>query len=408
MKFSIKPILWISIACCAISFLSCNYIKNVYLLIRGNVAQTNFMEVIPFSLKKGLIIVKGTINQSKDSSTFIFDTGAFENKLFREVYVANKLKQKAFKIKSDSQGNEKEIEMTLAESINLGPISFCNTAAGVLDNYDNSTIHCLVSGGIIGANLIRESCWKIDFDRGLLTTSSTIETLLPQNLDSASVLPFTHPMLSKTPRFELQVGTKSIGNILLDLGSNGGLDLPKSIFNALRHQLNESIEYEINELKTGIFGSRLDTIIHATATLHFGALSLENQPISFSSYSTPKIGTQILKNFHVYLNNNSNEIILNPNNQFNKVRLKRDIGFTPFFESDTTWIVKRLLVNSKAHKNGIQLNSTITKINGLSPIEYYSSYCGFVNWLDEYWNTADSMVITMPNNEFTLRLGPTK
>ena len=103
---------------------SCNYTKNVILLSRGSVQQTNFLESIDFENRHGLIVVKGFVNGNDDTLEFLFDTGAFDGKITRFWGDKYNLKEKATKNKSDSQGNENEISMTLIKELSLGYYQF--------------------------------------------------------------------------------------------------------------------------------------------------------------------------------------------------------------------------------------------------------------------------------------------
>lgn len=401
----LKRLILVSSFIALCSAFSCNYLKNVYLLTQGGTNKKKFYTTNSFEFRKGLIIVNGFVNNSLDTSEFIFDTGAFDNKVSIGLFEKLKLNQVAYKLKSDAHGIKKELKMVLLDSLVLGDLSFLNTASGVLEYPENSIAECLAPDGIIGANLIRECCWYIDFQTQQISMAHSINDFKEYTeINNWEVVPFTHPLLSYTPYIDLQVGSEKINNVLFDLGSNGGLDLPISMFKELKHNLDTHIIYEVNAIRSGIFGALPDTVIHAKGNIQIGSIAINNQRVTFSKHTIPKIGTEILKQFNICINNESNQILLQENESKKGKINNPSISFTPYFNTDNSWIVKRVQIGSDAFNNGVKINSIIESINGKKPIDYFTDFCSFISWHDSFWNKQDSVTIVMNSKPLVLKL----
>ncbi|MEM8908765.1 MAG: aspartyl protease family protein, partial [Bacteroidota bacterium] len=249
---------------------SSNYWKNVWLLTRGKVAQKSYLESVDFEWINGLIVVEAKVNQHPQALKFIFDTGAFDNKIGEEWQVPLQLQARAKKMKSDSRGNQRAIQMTLIESVQLGKVEFKNSAAGILAYPPNSISKCIAPDGLIGANLIRACHWKIDFVQQKLWMTDDFANFKKLGWHPDHALSFKHPLLSHTPKIELKVGQQTIDGILFDLGSNGGLDLPKSIYQSVQAELAPEVHLTIDNVTSGIWGSKQDTLKVAKADLTIG------------------------------------------------------------------------------------------------------------------------------------------
>lgn len=397
-----KRIICICFLALTFVFISCNYISNVYLLSRGSVEQKNFYESIDFENRNGIIVVKGFVNDREDTLEFIFDTGAFDNKISQYRAGQYKLKEKATKDKSDSQGNEHEISMTLIKKVSLGNVDFKNTAAGIIEYPENSLSPCIAADGIIGANLIREANWKIDFVNNKIWVTDDFSRFTELDTKETSAIDFKKPLLSGTPKIDVSVNGKELGNILFDLGSNGGVDLPVSLKRTLFPDPSFSWDTTLDNSSSGIWGTNFDSVFSVISDITFNGYRSTRPEINFAQQGFAKIGNEVWERYDVYMNYDKKRIYLKPNSQFDSVKKKRDFGFIPYFHSENHWTVENLVLGSPAHISGISFGDTITTIDGKTPDKFYSSFCGYFDWVTNYFKDKESVQVEVGGTTITI------
>ncbi len=384
------------------TFISCNYISNVHLLSRGSVEQKNFLESVDFENRHGLIVVKGTLNDQNDTLEFIFDTGAFDNKITKKWASEYGLKKRATKEKSDSQGNSNEISMTLINKITLGGIDFKNTAAGIIEYPENSLSPCIAADGIIGANLIREANWKIDYVNNKLWITDDFSKFSELDTETSPSIKFKKPTLSGTPKTDFTVNGKELGNILFDTGSNGSVDLPNSIKNQIFADFETEWDTTLDNSSSGIWGTNFDTVFSSKSDVQFEGYGALEADINFTDKGFAKIGNDVLEKYNVYLNYDKTKIYLEKNANFDSLNSKSSFGFIPYFNADNYWTVENIVLGSEAHQSGLKFGDKILKINGNSPSEFYSSFCGYFEWVTSYFYSKNRIKVETEDGVFVL------
>jgi len=166
---NILAILFISVL-----LVGCNSSRVAALMKKGAVSQTNFKKEIPFEMRLGVIIIKVSI--AGKEYDFLFDTGApliISEKLATHLNAKTKGKGKA----RDSRGQRVDIEYILLDTLNIGGIDFLKTGAGIIDFSQSNTIECLGFDGIIGANLMRNAIWQINYEKQIITLTNSPDSL---------------------------------------------------------------------------------------------------------------------------------------------------------------------------------------------------------------------------------------
>ena len=345
---------------------SCNYMKNVRLLTGGSLERENFVEIVPFELKKGLVVVQARINSDSEPREFIFDTGAFDGKIEKSLADSLGLPSLANKTNSTAQGISRTINLTRIDSFYLGNTPFIKTSSGKLDYAASSASRCLAPHGLIGANLIKLAQWKIDFRNRQLSFSDSPIAL--SDNEQTYEIPFSHHLLSGSPEIEIQVEGKAITPVLFDVGFNGGLVLPKYLS---RHFPTTDSTVIIDRATSGIFGSNTDTLIEKTLLVNVGGFET-TIPVEFSSIGKSLLGTEFLKNFDVYLDYQKDVIQLqrNTSDQFEMAPNK---SFIPGVLNDSLWVVDRVTSDLP-----IQIGDTLRSVNGKKPSDLYHDFCDYI------------------------------
>lgn len=355
--------IFILISILALTSLSCRYAKNVQLLTGGDVQENDFRVSIPFQYHKGIIVVSAKLNSDTVAREFIFDTGAFNSKIVKGLALELDIPVVTSKKNTDSQGNEKIIEVGRVDSLILGEVKFYNIGAGLVEYGEGSATPCLASHGIIGANLIGLANWKVDYQNKLIHLSNI--PFEPGTDNSLIEYSFNKPALSGTPEITISLGGEKIKEVLVDLGSNGGLTLPESFVPSY-----EGVEKEIylDQSTTGIYGSKPDRLITMPLTLETRAGNF-NIPVDFSQNRGPMIGNDFLEHFRVYLNYDRKIIQLQP---ASLVSIDPQLEFIPGILNDSLWVVNRAPEN-----NLLQLGDTLRSINGKKPSEMFTDFCDY-------------------------------
>lgn len=362
---------------------SCSYLKNVKLLTGGSLEREDFVQEIPFLYRKGLIVIQAKINNDTTTREFIFDTGAFNSKIEKGLADELGLPTITTKENSTAQGVTQTIEVTRIDSIAFGDTKFYNIGAGKLTYSEGSSSPCIAKNGLIGSNLIKLAHWKIDYKNQKMYFSD--KPFVPEN-DKSETIRFNRPVLSSTPKIDLQVAGKEAKGLMFDTGYNGGLVMPSSLASSFP---NASERILIDRSTTGIYGSNIDTLIEKPLRVTI-ANNSANIPVAFSSLGKGLLGNDFLEHFTVLINNDEDEITLESNGE---VMVEAASAFIPGILNDSTWVVNK--IESKVID--LHLGDSIRLINGKRPSDLFVSNCDYFMNIREFLN-GDSLIVELTNN----------
>lgn len=343
---------------------SCDYLTQVRLLKNGEVGASNYLEEIPFELRKGLIVVQAKLNGSDTNREFIFDTGAFDCKVEKDLAESLGMPTLATRDNSTAAGISRELEITRVEEWMLGQIPFRNLSAGKLDYDASSSSPCLAPHGLVGSNLIRLAHWKVDFQNQILSFSDS--AFQPDRMEAQYRIPFDHEKLTGIPEVSMVVGEQTVSGLIFDLGYNGGIVLPLSLADQIPGEVEKVI---LDQSTTGIFGSSQDSILVKKVRINFGGFE-QSIPVEFSSLGKGLIGTDFLKHFEILMDYQKKEVTLLPREQ---VHIPEGLDFIPGIGSDGLWVVDRT-----TPKLPLKLGQKIRSINGKKAREVFPSHCDYV------------------------------
>ena len=379
-----KSISFLSLILC-LQLTSCSYLKNVQLLSSGKLERKQFVESVPFTLRKDIIVLSAQLSDDTTQHEFIFDIGAFNSKV--EKGLAERLGYKTITTRSNgtASGVTREIEVTQIDSISIGQTSFYSISAGKVVYDENSASPCIASAGIIGANLMKLAYWKIDYQDQLLSFSDHAFEVP----SGALSIPFEHPLLSGTPTIDLKVGEHTVKGLLFDVGYNGGLILPVS----LKDNFAGEEKMILDNATKGIYGGKVDTLYEKQLSVEIGSFKT-SIPVLFSANNKALLGNEFLKHFDVYVDYEEDVISLLERNE---VEVKETITFIPGVLNDSTWIVKRT-----SPEIPLQLGDTLIFINGLQPKEVYTDHCDYVLQVSDLLKVGKIKVTDNHGKSFTL------
>lgn len=348
-----------------LAFLIMNWttIKTVLILRKGSVEQKDYNVEIPFEYNVGLIFIDVIIEGN--TYKFLLDSGS-SNVISTDLAKKLNLQSKSISALEDSQSASSEYNFTTIKKIQIGGLSYLDTGAAILDLNDSDDIACLNIHGLIGANLMKKSIWKIDYQSKTIQLSDNIKSI-DISSESEKIPMFTE--LTGSPIIDVIVNQTEERNVVVDLGSNGGFDLSMDTYNAL---LNSNPDISQN-LSYGLSSSALSSNALSksnfynvlSSNLSFGEVELANTRISFSeNENVSTIGSQFLENYDVIFNWFDYEIILIKKKEHNLSDLTT-YGFSYGYNNNYITIDK-LFENSSASAAGLKIDDKIIKVNDTS------------------------------------------
>ncbi|MCI2229322.1 aspartyl protease family protein [Polaribacter sp. MSW13] len=220
MKF--KTVLYLVLLSIILS--SCASYKINKTLKQGNIVQKDFKIKVPFEYRKGLIILKVTIeNKIYD---FILDTGA-SNVLSKELAEKLNVVPLGSENITDIHKTSQLLNYTKIDDIEIGGIHFKETIAAISD-FNSGELACLNADGFIGSNLMRFAVWDFDFENQIITITDDEQKLnIPAKAIVSKMFIGT---ASSEPSIITQINGDRVLNNLIDLGNNGNAHLSYTTF----------------------------------------------------------------------------------------------------------------------------------------------------------------------------------
>jgi hypothetical protein len=272
----------------------------------GSVEQEQFNATVPFEFRAGIPVMQVEVNGEK--GWFLFDTGA-PNVISKEFAARLNLQAEAKGRINDSGGNSTTGNDYISlDKFTIGGVSFLNTGGVVQDLRASDIFKCLNIDGIIGANLMRQAFWKLDYTKETISLSSHINDFA---LDSTYMsMPFD-VKFTGTPIVDIELAELTVKKMIFDTGSNGHFSMPLVSLKALQDTIEVKTTWELGATSYGVGGKALsDTIFYAVIdTMHLGEISVPNNVVAFAEHSD-NFGNEFFKNYDVILDWDSRQIYM--------------------------------------------------------------------------------------------------
>lgn len=378
-------------------------IKTLLLLNKGTVEQKEYNIQIPFEYNLGLIFIDVEINGN--NYKFMLDSGS-SNVISKDLAEKLNLKSNNKNNLEDSQGVSSTFDFVVIDNIGVGELNYLNTGAAVIDLDTSDDIACLNIDGLIGANLMKKSIWKIDYQTKMIQISDNISSFeIPSGNKRIPI--FTE--FTGSPIIDVVIDKVEEKNVIVDLGSNGGFSLSMETYTSL---LNNNP----NIVKTSSYGLSSSALSENELTktnfyevlpntISFGEVSIKNTLINFSEDDhVSTIGSEFLENFDVIINWLDYEVILVKKKELNKPEAS-SYGFTYRYNSNHIAIDK-ILNNSDAEKAGLKINDRIIRVNNVFFDEVLSSdWCNILqNGLFDENSDILELIILREDKELAFNL----
>lgn len=313
----------------------------------GQVAQTNYKEIIDFNYDYNFALIDVIINEKK--YIFLVDTGAptvISHQIYRDLNVDSAHSTNV----TDSQGQSNNQEVVIIPDVRIGKLVYNDIGAVVADLRDVFEFNCMEIDGIIGANQMAKSFWKFDYQNKEITITDQLD-----NFDISSYrdsLQF-YTSAQKTPYvigFVNSVNT----SFTFDTGFAGHIDVDSDIAD-----FKESIGY----VKYGSSSIGLYNVKDSTSTrtikadsLKIGSIKMGQQIVELDHGSL--IGNDFMNKHDVIIDWSSNIIYLNKLKEFEKAE-KSAFGFQTRFKENKAIVVALI----KDIEMDLQIGDQLLNIN---------------------------------------------
>lgn len=315
----------------------------------------NFYYEIPFEYRNDHIIIKVKIgNEYYD---YVFDTGGY-NDITDEIQNKNRFPVLTKQTVGGANGLKSNVNIVKVDSFTIGELVLKNIAALQM-NFENVPSMCGNNGALIGASIIKNFSWRIDFHQKKIIVTDNFSKLpvLPNTVKvpvtfNERLMPYIEAKLDgKTDKYMFDLGSSSLFSVtektakkyiqdkeLIEIsggkieGGNGVVKIPIKIFKAKTFEIGDVVKYT-------------------------------NKPVVYTKLSNENlIGNPIIKDFIITLNFKDNELYLSQMPQNKNTDGWNSFGFNIEYKSNKL-IVTTIFNGLAAQKAGLNVGDEILTIN---------------------------------------------
>ena len=241
-----------------------------------SVDESTLPVTVPFDFVAGHIVVEATLADSDEPVALILDTGAptiLSDELADQTggEVVGHLNTAAI------DGTVIKEEIVPLTELRLGDATFTDVGSikGFLE--PDNPLSCISSNGLIGASLMKEAVWQIDYGTKQITIAPSVDDL--DHVDGAIALGFVSPNASSpSPQLPLLAGEGTL-NFLIDTGSDGSLTVNPEDLAGIGMEVDPSGPAYGTEA-AGSAGSYDARLLYAGVDLELGNQQLDGFPVA--------------------------------------------------------------------------------------------------------------------------------
>lgn len=347
---------YILIFCFFYSLFSCAP-SQIEMLRGGAIENAVYRDTVSFNFDYNLPIITVEIDQV--NYNFLLDTGA-PSVISPELFVKLNLKKKlTSKIKDSNNISNSEI-FTQIPQMKIGNLQYTNIGVYVIDLRKSFALKCLNIDGIIGANQMAKSYWKLDYENKWCVISND----LPKSeIENYEIVNFTPKNGQLTPLVDIFIDKIKFGNVVFDTGFNGAISLPNN--KSLDSVFEKKVElYGVESV--GIYGlGTTKTFVEALLPfVKLDSMVLSKQSVTFSDDPSMVIGNEVFKNYSIIFDWNLQKMYFKKNANLRSKKTSEFISFGfGFIKNGDKIEVVKLIKNSEAEKKGLLIGDEVLTIN---------------------------------------------
>lgn len=338
----------------------------------GSINEKSFNERVNFTNVYGWIVLPVKIKDNVYN--FLFDSGA-PSVISEDLVKKLNLKSVANINTQDAIQNKTVLKnIYRIDSLQLGNITFLNEGCIGSDMTSLSDASCANIDGVIGANLMRDCIWTIDYS----DSSVTFSNQLPGFSGNYKAISFKETVEGGIPVLPLAIGDTTV-LATLDYGNNGLSSIPRNIF--LKTNTDNQLTVCGNGVAMVTLNQTLTTLKpQCRAYLEnfkLGGESFEHQLFDvLPENSLPLIGAAFLSNYKVTLDWGKHKVYLvdatykNSNISY----YTESFGIKLSWENGKT-VIGFLWNNSDAANQGISVGEQVMKVNEYNDLGNHDNFC---------------------------------
>jgi PDZ domain len=228
-----------------------------------------------------------------------------------------------------------------------------------------SPFYCITTNGLIGAPLMRNAVWQIDYGAKEITVAADVSQL--DHIDGAIAVPFKvkENTLTPNPYIDLGVGNGTL-TFVVDTGGGIPLTINTADFEAVGAELPKDAPTS-GALAGGAAGSFEMQISATTIPIRFGDRELR-VPVTVGDGMAPgvngNVGHTFLKNFVVTFDWSTQTIHLDPLFEGDTVPALSDPPAAGIGLQGDKLLVNAIAKGGPADRAGLTLGETVTMVDG--------------------------------------------
>lgn len=343
---------------------------TLIIIFTGIVIQAQEVEAdtIPFSLQSSLLVFRGKVNGVE--THFAMDTGAGTSVITTHQSERSGVKPSG-KIKvNDSNDNNSKIKKAKINELQIGSQTIKNSSCVV---FDMPFLACN-DYFLLGANVINQLNWKIDFENNVLYISK-------KAFEPSSEMVEMNVKYHKFRHFtDFKIQNLNITNCLIDTGYNDFLEasIEDSNFVQLKNKYNESV-VSSKKFAMGLSSmTSADNFCFSFDGLQIANTTFDDVKIEMRANIENKIGIKFFSTLTKAL------IMNNTNSKYHLALSNQPVSLSIGFDADYHLKNGKLLIvaktfNTESSASILELDEEIKSVEGKSATDFKDD-CEFLLW----------------------------
>ena len=288
------------------------------------------------------------------------------------------------------ESGHRSVPVTRIPALQVAGVAFREVGAVVDWVEPPNELACLSVDGLMGASLLQTAIWQIDFQTKQITLTDSLRAL--PGIEGALRIPFERGDAAGSPRIEVGVSDAEQVSLLVDLGFNGSVAIPKALYERTGNELASDAPAEDGHGSSTVFGEAASVVhIGHLRELRVGTLRLPDFPVvTGASVSDFHVGIDFLRHFRVTLDWKDDALYLEHRDP--ESALYDDFatyGFKPQLKNGALEI-GALWRGSAADRAGLMLGDRLASIDGRSTeTPDFATLCDVLDAIGFFgWNVA--------------------
>lgn len=345
------------------------------------------IDSLPFNFKKGNLFINVLINNR--NYNFLFSSAGYSS-------VSNEIiEQNNFKINTANQTVENTVFYSVNE-IKIGNSYFRNVDAKSFNTNQTFNFKCDKVDGIIGADLLRNKVWKIDYTNKKILFSDFIEDF--DFSKEVKIVGFKTFGANYSPMIQLNIGNNIFENVKVNLGFNGSISLPVKEF---KSNVNDFKNVKYIGTENFFAASKMTSFTEICVMIpkvKIGKFDLGSTGICFFDKGFSMIGNGLLKDYDVTIDWRNKKIYLDNYTAHQQYKIE-DYGFY-FYKRYNKIEVVGIYEDSDAYKKGLRNGDVLLKINDIDLTKISEeNLCDLYSNFKNYFSDKDIVVTVLRESQ---------